>query len=65
VDLQLEKTVTRKTFWTWSDYSLYSGVTLKGWPVMTMIRGRLVMRDGVVTAAPGYGRFVPRHATRR
>ena len=65
VDLQLEKTVTRETFRTWSDYSLYSGITLKGWPVMTMIRGRLVMRDGVVTAAPGHGRLVPRHATRR
>lgn len=65
VDLRLEKTVTRETFGTWSDYSLYSGVTLKGWPVATMIRGRVVMRDGVVTAAPGHGRFMPRQVTPR
>ncbi len=57
MDLRLAKTVTRETFGTWSDYSLYSGVTLTGWPVMTMVRGRL-SRDGVVVAPPGNGRFV-------
>lgn len=65
VDLRLEKTVSREIFGTWSDYNLYSGVTLKGWPVMTMLRGRLIMRGGTVTVNPGYGRFVPRRAARR
>ncbi len=65
VDLGLAKTVTRETFGTWSDYSLYSGVTLTGWPVATMVRGRIVMRDGVVVAPPGHGRFVARRATRK
>lgn len=65
VDLNLEKTVTRDLFGTWSDYNLYAGVVLRGWPVATVLRGRVVMRDGAVTAPPGHGRFVPRWVARR
>lgn len=65
VDLNLEKTVSHELFATWSDYTLYTGVRLKGWPVLTMLRGRVVARDGAVTVEPGYGRFVRRKAIRR
>ena len=65
VDLDLEKTVSRELFGTWSDYSLYPGVRLKGWPVLTLLRGRVVARDGKVEVEPGYGRYIPRLATRR
>jgi dihydropyrimidinase len=64
VDLGLEKTVTRELYGTWSDYNLYTGVKLRGWPVVTMLRGRVVVRDGAVQVAPGYGRFLPRQARR-
>lgn len=64
-DLGLEKTVTRELYGTWSDYNLYTGVKLRGWPVVTMLRGRVVVRDGAVRVAPGYGRFLPRQARRR
>ena len=65
VDLGLEKIVTRDLFRTWSDYNLYTGVRLRGWPVMTMLRGRVVVKDGTVQVAPGYGRFLSRQARRR
>jgi dihydropyrimidinase len=65
VDLGLEKTVTRELYGTWSDYNLYTGVKLRGWPVVTMLRGRVVVRDGAVQVTPGYGRFLPRQAHRR
>lgn len=55
--------MSRELFGTWSDYSLYTGVRLQGWPVVTMVRGRVVARDGAVCADPGYGRFIPRRAT--
>ena len=60
VDMSLEKTVSHELFGTWSDYSLYSGVSLKGWPVITMLRGRIVVADGKSKVEPGYGQFVPR-----
>ena len=45
VDLGLEKTVSQELFGTWSDYTLYTGIRLKGWPVITMVRGRVVAEN--------------------
>ena len=42
------------------DYTPYEGMTVTGWPVATLLRGRVAMRDGKVQAAPGSGRFLPR-----
>jgi dihydropyrimidinase len=64
VDLDLEKKVTVDLFETWSDYTLYTGVNLRGWPVVTMLRGRVVARDGKLQKDPGYGKFIPRQAKR-
>ena len=41
------------------DYTPYEGLEVTGWPVATIRRGSVVMRDGVVDAAPGSGRFMP------
>jgi dihydropyrimidinase len=42
------------------DYTPYEGMEVTGWPVLTMRRGEVVMRDGAVQAEPGTGRFLPR-----
>lgn len=42
------------------DYTPYDGMTVTGWPVATLLRGRVAMRDGKVQAEPGSGRFLPR-----
>jgi dihydropyrimidinase len=44
------------------DYTPYEGREVTGWPVMTLRRGAVVMRDGVVQAEPGTGEFLPRGA---
>jgi dihydropyrimidinase len=41
------------------DYTPYEGRVVTGWPVLTMRRGAVLMRDGVVTAQPGSGRYLP------
>ena len=33
---------------SFADYSPFEGRTLKGWPVMTFLRGRLIARDGAI-----------------
>jgi dihydropyrimidinase len=43
-------------------YTPYEGRTVKGWPETVLSRGRIVVRDGVLHAAPGSGRFLPRTA---
>ena len=42
------------------DYTPYEGLTVTGWPVATLLRGRVAARDGVVQAEPGSGRFLAR-----
>jgi dihydropyrimidinase len=45
------------------DYTPYEGITVTGWPTMTLSRGEVVMRDGVVAAAPGIRLRYPQNAT--
>jgi len=42
------------------DYTPYEGMEVTGWPVATLLRGRVAMRDGVVQAEPGTGKFLAR-----
>ncbi len=63
VDPSLERTVDPAKLESHADYSPYEGMTLKGWPVRTMIRGRTVALDGCITdQARAYpaGRFIRR-----
>jgi dihydropyrimidinase len=63
VDLDLEKKVTPELLQSYSDYTIYDGYRLKGWPVVTVVRGRVVMEDGQVDSKSlGHGEFVPRPA---
>jgi dihydropyrimidinase len=61
VDLNLEKKVTPEVLQSYSDYTIYDGWKLKGWPVLTMVRGQIVMQDGEVdTNTLGHGEFIAR-----
>jgi dihydropyrimidinase len=42
------------------DYSPYDGLTLKGFPDMTIQRGRVIVRDGEFLGKPGGGQFLER-----
>lgn len=65
VDPELERTVDHAISESFSDYSPYQGMTLKGWPVRTLVQGRTVMLEGKITdearQAP-WGRYLHRHA---
>jgi dihydroorotase-like cyclic amidohydrolase len=41
---------------------MYEGWELVGAPVMTIVRGQVVMKDGKITAEPGTGRWIPGQA---
>ena len=64
VDLELEQKVTPELLQSYADYTIYDGHRLKGWPVTTIVRGRIVMEGGQVDSkALGHGEFVPRPVT--
>jgi dihydropyrimidinase len=63
VDLGLEQKVTPELLQSYSDYTIYDGWKMQGWPVMTIVRGRVVMENGKVDSSVlGHGEFVPRPA---
>ncbi|MBM3572920.1 MAG: amidohydrolase family protein, partial [Alphaproteobacteria bacterium] len=63
VDVNQSRVVRAADLGSYSDYSLYDGWTLKGWPVMTILRGKVVMENGKVVGPAGYGKFMARPLT--
>ena len=59
-DPTLTKTIRHADLHDGSDYTPYEGIEVTGWPVTTMVRGRIVVEDGVLKAAKGTGAFLPR-----
>lgn len=62
VDLDLVKTVNSSELGSFSDYSLYDGHSFKGWPVQTILRGRKVMENGMITGIAGAGEYLFRQS---
>jgi dihydropyrimidinase len=60
VDLDLEREVRWQDLQSYADYTIYEGQRLQGWPVMTILRGRVIARDGEFLGEPGMGRYLPR-----
>ncbi len=60
VDLKIEKKVSNDLFGGFSDYMVYDGWNLKGWPVRTIVRGQTVAENFNVIGKPGYGKLVER-----
>ena len=63
VDLERSRTVNHGMLLSCSDFSVYEGWTLKGWPVMTIVRGKTVMKDGQIVGPQGHGRFIEANQT--
>src|SRR5919108_346336 len=59
VDLDLVRRVTPEVLQSYSDYSIYDDWELQGWPVLTIVRGRVIMENSQVeNTTCGYGEFV-------
>ncbi|MFH0811480.1 MAG: amidohydrolase family protein [Pseudomonadota bacterium] len=58
VDVDKKQNVAAELFPSACDYTPYEGWELKGWPVLTMVRGEVVMEDGKVREASGWGKVV-------
>jgi len=62
VDMNKEVTIDRRKAYTKQKdaFRMFDGYHVVGMPVMTIVRGTVVMRDGEVVGKPGYGEFIPR-----
>ncbi len=57
VDLAARRTIENARMATPAGWTPFDGMRVTGWPVATIVRGRVVMQDGEITSPP-YGRLV-------
>src|SRR5262249_49104564 len=60
IDPNREAILTRERLHSRCDYTPYEGFQVRGYPVLTISRGEVVMRDGEFVGQAGHGRFVER-----
>jgi dihydropyrimidinase len=44
-----------------ADWTPYEGIKVKGFPILTMVKGEVLMKDGDVWDKPGHGKFIKCH----
>jgi dihydropyrimidinase len=60
IDINKEQKVDHERLLSYSNYSIYDGMLLKGWPVYTIVRGSIVMEHGNIVGKKGYGLYIAR-----
>ena len=64
-DPNLKKTITVDELHADSDYSIWDGFQCEGYPVMTMLRGKVIVRDGQMLGSSQDGRWLARKVAPR
>jgi dihydropyrimidinase len=59
-DPNRRETIRQEILHHGSDYTPWEGFEVTGWPVMTIARGEIVARDGVIVGKKGAGRILER-----
>jgi dihydropyrimidinase len=59
IDPAVARRLAREDFHV-SDYSPWEGWEVRGWPVMTVLRGKVIVENGRLLGDPADGRLVPR-----
>ncbi|QJP14104.1 dihydropyrimidinase [Starkeya sp. ORNL1] len=59
-DPKRRETISQSLMHHGSDYTPYEGLSVTGWPVMTILRGKPVAEEGKILGAPGDGGFLKR-----
>ncbi|HJU29165.1 MAG TPA: amidohydrolase family protein [Candidatus Binataceae bacterium] len=59
IDPSIKKRLTREDFHV-SDYSPWEGWEASGWPMMTILRGEVIVENGRMAGKLGQGKLIPR-----
>ncbi len=58
VDFDRERTLNNDELYTKVKWSPYAGWRVKGTPVLTLVRGKVVAENGKVVGERGYGKYI-------
>ena len=59
VDMNVDRTISQESLFSKSKITPWHGWRVTGVPVLTLVRGKVVMRGGEIVAEAGWGRRVP------
>src|SRR5438132_983227 len=59
IDPSMHKVLSMSDFHI-SDYSIWEGWEVSGWPVFTMLRGKIMVENGRMVGTQGTGQLIPR-----
>jgi dihydropyrimidinase len=59
-DPEKKVTITKSFLHEQVDYSPYEGFKLQGYPIMTLLRGKIIVKDGAFMGYPGSGQYLTR-----
>ena len=60
IDPEKRVRISKKILHANVDYSAYEGMEAQGWPIYTISRGEVIVRDGEFCGRPGRGKFLKR-----
>ena len=60
IDPTIEKELTIKDLHSNVDYTAYEGIKVKGYPIYTILRGNIIVKDNNFIGEKGNGRFIKR-----
>ncbi|MBU3105459.1 dihydropyrimidinase [Clostridium gasigenes] len=60
IDPDKEVTITNSKLHSNVDYSAYEGIKVKGYPILTISRGEIIVRDNKFVGKKGRGKFIKR-----
>jgi len=60
IDLNKEKEVSVETLHSAQDFTPFEGIKYKGWPVYTILRGKVIFENGKIVGKPGDGQYIKR-----
>jgi allantoinase len=61
-DMNKEHVIEAAKLHSKQKHTPFEGLKVKGMPILTMVRGEVIVKDGQVMGKPGYGKFIPRSA---
>ncbi|MBI2882126.1 MAG: amidohydrolase family protein [Candidatus Tectomicrobia bacterium] len=64
LDMDKEVTFTADHLHSYADFTIFDGRRIKGWPWLTMCRGKVVFEGNQVCGEHGHGRYLPRKLDR-
>lgn len=64
VDMNKELTLRAENLYSKCGWTPYEGMRIRGWPIMTIVNGKVIVEDGQIVGKIGVGKYIPRYGNK-